>query len=408
MKRFKYVIVGGGIVAGYAAQEFIDYEKYNDGDLAIITDDDAIPYERPPLSKDFLAGEENYDDIQINAPDFYQEHGIRLFLYTKVEEIDTQNKTVKTDHGDTFAYEKLLLATGSSPVILDIPGGNNSLIKYLRTIDDARAIRDSLTESNEVIVVGGGYIGMEVAASLTQDGHTVTMVFPEDRLMERLFTPELSSFFEKYYQDHGITFVKNAEVERFNDKPKNRIQATLTTGDTIDADLIVAGVGAKPNLAMIKDSRIDVDNGVVVNPRLQTSVEDVYAAGDIANYFDNIFRTRRRVEHWQNAVDTAQYVAREMLGIEQDDFQTLRYFFSDVFDLSYEFWGDTEGANHTLHIGNFEEGKIGVWWLKSNRVLGAFLMGRPDGERENAQDWIKNRRTIEPDMFEQALATLSK
>lgn len=407
MKKFKYVIVGGGIVAGYAAQEFINHPEYSDGDLAIITDDDAIPYERPPLSKDFLAGEENYEDIQINSPDFYHQNGIRLYLYTHVDDINTVEKTVKTDHGDIFSYEKLLLATGSRAIELDIPGGNNSLIKYLRTIDDARAIRDNLTTSNDVIVVGGGYIGMEVASSLAQDNHRVTMIFPEDRLMERLFTPELSAFFEELYTEHNVTFIKNAEVISFSDIPNKRIQATLSNGQTVSADLVVAGIGAKPNLQIMKNSRIHVDEGVVLNNRLESSIENVYAAGDIANYYDLIFEKRRRVEHWQNAVDTAEFVAREMLGIEQEDFKTLRYFFSDVFDLSYEFWGDNEDADQVIHTGDFDKGSVGVWWLKSNKIVAALLMGRSDTERQNAQRWIKEQRTIQPEILEQSLQTSS-
>ena len=395
-------------MAGYAAQEIAKYPEFNVGDLAIITDDDAIPYERPPLSKDLMADEAYYEDIQINPPDFYRKNGIKLYLYTCVEEINTTDKTLKTDHGDAFQYEKLLLATGSSVVKLDLPGSDHELIKYLRTIEDARSIRDALGDSNQVIVVGGGYIGMETASLLRQEGHHVTMVFPEDALMERLFTPELSKFFEAYYADKGIRLIKGVSVERFVDRKYRGIQAVLTNGDKLDADLIVVGVGAKPNLSIVKNSAIEVDDGVILNARLQTSVPEVYAAGDIANYYDSIFNKRRRVEHWQNAVDTASYVAREMLGIAQDDFHTLRYFFSDVFDLSYEFWGDVEGANHVIHIGNFDDKSIGVWWLMSNRIVAALLMGRPDIERENAQRWIKEKLTVDPEMFEESISTLTE
>ena len=404
MKTYKYIIVGGGIVAGYAAQEFTQHSEFKKGDLAIITDDDAIPYERPPLSKDFLAGEENYEDIQINSPEFYRENGIELYLYTRVNKIDTANKIVKTDHGDAFQYEKLLLATGSRAVELDIPGNGHALIKYLRTVDDARAIRDALDKSNQILVVGGGYIGMETASSLSQDGHEVTMVFPEERLMERLFTPELSNFFEQYYQDHGITLLKENTVDRFNHISDERIQAVLSDDHTLDADLIVVGIGAKPNLSMIKDSQIKVDDGVIVNRRLQTTVADVYAAGDIANFYDPIFDKHRRVEHWQNAVDMATYAAREMLGIVQDDFQTLRYFFSDIFDLSYEFWGDSEEADHIAYTGNFKEKSIGVWWLRSNRVMATLLIDRPEAEKECARRWIQEQHEINPDIFEEPIS----
>lgn len=407
MKKYKYIIVGGGIVAGYAAQEFIKHSGFNKGDLAIITDDDAVPYERPPLSKDFLAGEENYEDIQINSPEFYRKYGINLFLYTRGNHINTLSKTIKTDHGDTFHYDKLLLATGSSAIELDLPGSNHTAIKYLRTVEDARAIRDALNESNRIIVVGGGHIGMETAASLTQDGHHVTMVFPEGALMEKLFTPELSEFYEDYYRQQGITLIKGETVERFADTGKG-IQAILSNDDKLDADLVVVGIGAKPNLSIVKDTPIKVDDGVIVNHRLQSSDADVYAAGDIANYFDSTFNKRRRVEHWQNAVDTATYAAREMLGIVQEDFSALRYFFSDTFDLSYEFWGDNSEANQILHLGSFEEQSVGVWWMMSNRLVATLLINRPDEEREKAQQWIREKHTVNPEQFEESIYILSK
>lgn len=406
MKKFKYIIVGGGIVAGYAAQEFIKHEQYKEGELAIITDDSSIPYERPPLSKDFLAGEEDSNDVQINEPEFYRENGIRLFLYTRANSINTTEKTIKTDHGDIFHYEKLLLATGSSPVELDVEIDSKK-IKYLRTLDDAKAIRDAVDSSSEVTIVGGGYIGMETAASLAQDGHTITMVFPEDHLMERLFTQKLSNFFEDYYKEHSIKFIKGSTVEEFEQLPNQRICSSLSNGEKIESDLVVVGIGASPNLKIVEDSPIEVDDGVIVNHRLQTSVDNVYAAGDIANYYDSIFDKRRRVEHWQNAVDMAQYVAREMLDVEQDNFQTIRYFFSDIFDLSYEFWGDIEEANQVIHVGNFEEPSIGVWWLQPNRVVGALLMNRPDEEREKAQEWIRNKNTIIPETFEETIEVFS-
>ena len=408
MRKFKYVIVGGGIVAGYAAQEFIKHAEYQAGDLAIITDDDAIPYERPPLSKDFLAGDENYEDIQINAPDFYRKNGIQLFLYTRVNQIDPSNKTVRTDHNDVFGYDKLLLATGSRAIQLDSPGSDHSRIKYLRTVDDARAIRNRLTDSNQVVVVGGGYIGMETAAAMTEDGHRVTMVFPESRLMEHFFTPQLSDYFETYYQEKGIAFIKGATVDEFENLSAKKIRAILSNGDKQDADLVVVGIGAKPNLTAVENSRIEVGDGVMVNNRLQTSMQDIYAAGDIANYFDTVFEKRRRVEHWQNAVDMGRYAAREMLNIEQDDFQTLRYFFSDIFDLSYEFWGDTDGANEVLHVGNEDDNSIAVWWLKSNRLVAAFLMNRTDEERKKAQRWIQDKNTINLDVLEESIKVFAQ
>ncbi|QPC84059.1 FAD-dependent oxidoreductase [Phototrophicus methaneseepsis] len=401
MKRFKYIILGGGIVAGYAVQEFAKVNGFNSDDIAIITADNTLPYERPSLSKDFLTGDEQSSDLHINKLDFYHKHGIKVYLYTTVEDIDPVNRILKTDHGDSFVFEKLLIATGSHPRRLDVPGHDLPNIYYLRTLSDAKEIRRQFHLVERITIIGGGYIGMEAAAAAATEGAQVTVVFPEERLMSRFFTEDLSSFFEKYYEARGVTFIRHNKVVGFQTSKKG-VRVQLEVGNDIEADAVIVGIGAEPNVDLARPIQLDVDDGIIVNEHLMTTIDGIYAAGDVANFFDRIFEKRRRVEHWQNAVDQARYVARHMLGQEKESFSTLRYFFSDIFDLSYEFWGETEDATQAVHIGSFtEDPSFGVWWLRDNRLIGSLLLNRPDDERQNAQKWIMEPTSFDMRMLDQ-------
>jgi NADPH-dependent 2,4-dienoyl-CoA reductase/sulfur reductase-like enzyme len=226
-------------------------------------------------------------------------------------------------------------------------------------------------------VLGSGFIGMEVASQSVQRGCDTTMVFPEDRVWKRFFTPEMSRFFETYYTNRGVHLARGASVKEIGPG-----YISLSTGK-LETDLVVAGIGVMPVTEVAESAGIRVQNGIVVNESLETSTTDVYAAGDVANYQDTLFGKRRRVEHWDNAVKQGQYVAQRLSG-ESKPFKNIPYFFSDVFDLSYEFWGDTEGAEQTEYRGDVDSSSFSAWWLKGKKLVAAFAMNRPDAERENA------------------------
>jgi 3-phenylpropionate/trans-cinnamate dioxygenase ferredoxin reductase subunit len=377
---YRTVILGGGMVAGYAAKEWAEC-GLESGELCIISADNALPYERPPLSKSFLAGKDNEDTILINPESFYREHGIAIHLDTEIDRIDLAGKRLRAHGGEEFCWEKLIFATGARPRTLEGRGADGGNVLYLRSMSDSARLRNALKTATKVVVVGGGFIGMEVASQSAQQGRDTTMVFPQDRVWKSFFTPEMSRLFQKYYEGRGVRFVVEAKVERID-----RTGVSLSTGSKLDADLIVAGIGVTA-VTEIVPAAVAVENGILVNEFLKTDCADVYAAGDVAKYYDVIFQKQRRIEHWDNAVKQGQYLARHLSG-QSEPFKNIPYFFSDVFDLSYEFWGDTEGAERTEYRGDPNSTSFSAWWLKGSKAIAAFVMNRPDSEREQASQLL--------------------
>jgi 3-phenylpropionate/trans-cinnamate dioxygenase ferredoxin reductase subunit len=375
--EYRIIILGGGMVAGYAAKEFVEH-GLKPGELGIISADSALPYERPPLSKSFLAGKDDEESVLINKESFYSEHGIGIHLNAQVDEIKMASKRLFGRDGSTFRFAKLVFATGARVRTLDVPGANRDSVLYLRSMADSTRLRDALKSVRKVVVLGSGFIGMEVASQSAQRGCDTTMVFPQDRVWKSFFTPEMSRFFEAYYLDRGVHLAPGASVKEVGPS-----YVSLSTGRRLEADLVVAGIGVMPVTELAESADIQVENGLVVNESLETNTTDVYAAGDVANYQDALFGKRRRVEHWDNAVKQGQYLARRLSG-ESEPFKNIPYFFSDVFDLSYEFWGDTDGAERTEYRGDVNSSSFSAWWLKGEKVVAAFAMNRPDSERERA------------------------
>jgi len=386
MDGAKFVIAGGGMVAGYAAKQLVELGM-RPGDLAILSADNSVPYERPPLSKSFLAGRDTEESVRINSTEFYAEHGIDVRLGCLIDSVDVKRKRLRLTSGIEFAFEKLILATGAFPNRLSIPGAELAGVEYLRSLDDSKAIRRLAEVAKRAVVIGGGFIGMEVASVLAQQHIETTMAMPEDRVWKKFFTPEMSQFFEGYFAERGVKFLKGAKVTGF--KGTRAVEAAeLGDGRSFDCELVVAGIGARPAVEFLKSSGIEIDNGVVVNEYLESSAADVLAAGDIANYPDVIFGKRRRVEHWDNAVSQGQHCARRLMG-ERAPFKHVPYFFSDVFDLSYEMWGDPEGADQVSYRGDVTTKSFSVWWTRGGVLRAAFAMNRLDEEREGAPKWIQ-------------------
>jgi NADPH-dependent 2,4-dienoyl-CoA reductase/sulfur reductase-like enzyme len=402
---YDMVILGGGVAAGYAAQQFIK-QGLAPEQLRIVSADDALPYDRPPLSKAYLRGKKQEQAILINPPEFYREHGIDVMLETRVEGVDFEDRRLMLAGGAPLPFDKLLIATGSHVRTLDLPNARLPGIHYLRRLSDARRIREASQHAQRAVLIGGGYIGMEVSASLAQVGLAVTVVFPNGRLMEKFFTPEMSAFFQRYYQDRGVTVVPNEKVASF--EGQDRVTAVvLESGDRLPVDLVVAGIGVKPSTELFEGTDLHLEDGVVVNKYLETNLPGIYAVGDVANYYDAVFQRRRRIEHWDNAVEQGKHVSRLMLGAHKE-YLHVPYFFSDIFDLSYEFWGDTADADRVVYRGDLDSGEFSVWWLAGDTLVAAFVMGRPDEERELAPEWIRLRARIPAAVLEDEAQSLAE
>jgi NADPH-dependent 2,4-dienoyl-CoA reductase/sulfur reductase-like enzyme len=391
MSESKFVILGGGMVAGYAAKELVELGS-NPGELTLVSADTSVPYERPPLSKGFLAGKDTEEAIRISSESFYQEHGIEIKLGCEVSSINIGQKRLVLKSGGEIGFEKLILATGAQPRTLNVSGAGLGNVHYLRSLSDSKSIRRSSESSKRAVVIGGGFIGMEVAAVLAQKRIEVTMVLNEDRIWKRFFSPEMSTFFESYYAERGVRFVKGTTVKEFRGTT-NVSSIVLDRGQAIPCEMVVAGIGVVPATEMLANSGIEVQDGVMVNEFLKTKHADIYAAGDVANYQDLIFGKRRRVEHWDNAVSQGQYCARALVG-DLTPFRHVPYFFSDVFDLSYEYWGDASVADEVVHRGDVNSKSFSVWWLQQKSLVAAFTMNRPDEEREAVPQWIDAKRKI--------------
>jgi NADPH-dependent 2,4-dienoyl-CoA reductase/sulfur reductase-like enzyme len=394
MVSSKYLVLGGGMVAGYAAKELAS-RGLGSGELLIVSADDALPYERPPLSKGFLAGKETEAGITINKAEWYRQQGIDVRLQTVIESVDPRNKLLRAASGETFQFETLLIATGARARKLDCPGSDLPNVCYLRSLDDSRKLRSSAEHCKRAVVIGGGFIAMEVAAVLAKKNIEVTLVIQGDRVWERVFTPPMSDFFERHYASRGVQLRKKESVVRL--EGKDRVSgAVLSSGSEIACDLVVGGVGAVPVAELLDNTGVALENGIVVNEYLETNQPGIFAAGDVANYPDILFNKRRRVEHWDNAVSQGQHWASVVLG-DRQPFVHVPYFFSDVFDLSYELWGDSEGATQTVARGDLDSSSFSVWWLKQGRVVSAFTMNRPDEERQAAAEWVGNKQAVAPE-----------
>jgi NADPH-dependent 2,4-dienoyl-CoA reductase/sulfur reductase-like enzyme len=391
MKTSKYVILGGGMVGGYAAKELVE-RGLKPGELTILSADTSIPYERPPLSKGFLAGKDTEESILINPADFYRQHGIDVRLRCQVDGIDCGKKTLHLHAGEELSFEKLVLATGARVRTLDVTGCKLAGIYYLRSLDDSKRIRLQAESAKRAVVIGGGFIAMEVASVLAQKGIAVTMILQEDRIWKKVFTPSMSRFFEGYYASRGVRFIKLANVSEL--KGKGAVESViLQSGDSVPCDLLLAGIGVRPETETLAKSGLEVSNGLVVDEYLQAGRPDIYGAGDVANYQDTLFGKRRRVEHWDNAVSQGQYCARALVG-DKKPFVHVPYFFSDVFDLSYEFWGDTSNSDEIVERGDITSSSFSVWWLRQERVVAAFAMNRPQEERDAAPRWIESKQRV--------------
>jgi NADPH-dependent 2,4-dienoyl-CoA reductase/sulfur reductase-like enzyme len=389
MRSFKYVIIGGGLAGGRACQGIRRVDK--EGSIALIGAESQVPYHRPPLSKGYLTGTEGLDHVFIKPDEYYAEQGVNLVADTLATAIDPAARQVTLEDGQVLAYGKLLLATGGRAWRLPIPGSDLGRVFTLRTLVDADALRQTSQSSKRALVLGGSFIGSEVAASLSRLGLRVTMVFPESRLLERVVPVELSHFLQLKYEAAGVHVMPGTKPESIGGERQVE-RVILDNGETLEVDLVVMGVGVRLNTEMAVDAGLEMDGkgGVVVDEYLRTSDPHIYAAGDIAAWPDSTFGKRLRVEHWDVAWRQGMRAGRNMAG-EHRRYKTLPYFFSDLFDLSFEVWGDLTAWDQTVRRGKLETGSYAFYYFHEGRMVGVLAVGRPDEERDPMVSLVKAR-----------------
>ncbi|KAJ6797195.1 monodehydroascorbate reductase 4, peroxisomal [Iris pallida] len=393
-RAFVYVILGGGVAAGYAALEFARRGVAH-GELCIISEESVPPYERPALSKGFLLPEDParlpsfHTCVGANeeklTPKWYRDHGIELVLGTRVKSADVNRKTLITAVGETISYKILIIATGARALKIEefgVRGSDAENVCYLRNLADANRLVSVMQSCNggNAVVIGGGYIGMECAAALVTNRIKVTMVFPEAHCMARLFTPKIADFYEDYYESKGVNFIKGTVLTSFENDSEGKVTAViLKDGTRVPTQMVVIGIGIRANTSLFEDQLTVEKGGIKVNGRMQTSNNSVYAVGDVAAFPVKLFGGDiRRLEHVDSARKTARHAVDAIMAPEKTgDLDYLPFFYSRVFTLSWQFYGENKGE--VLQYGDFSSGRFGAYWIDKGRIVGAFLEG---GSRE--------------------------
>ncbi len=362
------VIIGGGLAAGSAA-ETLRSEGY-EGEITIVADEAHTPYQRPPLSKGFLKGDEGLDAVILHDDDWYAQQRIDVRTSTSATVIRTGAHTVELSDGSQLSYDKLLLATGSSPRVLPIPGHDLPGVHMLRRLDDAEALKAELgAGGKKLVLIGSGWIGMEVAATARQLGNDVTILERDPVPLAIALGTEMGGVFRTLHEHNGVDLRTSVGVERI--EGTERATGVVVDGQTVPADLVLIGVGAIPNTKLAEDAGIVVERGILTDASLRTSAPDVFAAGDVANAMHPVLGQRMRSEHWANALGAGPVAARAMLG-QDVVHDMIPYFYSDQFDLGMELSGYPPlMADAQLVVrGDLDKREFVVFWVQGRRVVG--------------------------------------
>ncbi len=361
MKHSKYLIIGGGMAADSATRGIRKIDA--DGSITLICDERDPPYDRPPLSKSMWK-DKPLESIWRNT----HERNVDVLLGKKIIALDAINKAATDENGNIYTYEKLLLATGGA--VRRLPEADDSVI-YFRTADDYLKLRALTEHGTDFVVIGGGFIGSEVAAALAMNGKRVTMIFPSNTIGSRVYPPKLAAFLNSYYQEKGVTLLAS-ETVRTVKRLNGKTIVTTGTGLQIVADGVVAGLGIRPNSALAEQAGLDVDNGIVVDALLRTSDPDIYAAGDVANFYSAALDKRMRVEHEDNANVMGELAGNNMAG-QSEIYSHQPYFYSDLFYLGYEAVGELDSGCEIVEDWKETFHKGVIYYLRDGRVRGVLL-----------------------------------
>jgi 3-phenylpropionate/trans-cinnamate dioxygenase ferredoxin reductase subunit len=370
-----FLLIGGGLASGHCASEL--RKRGAGGSIVLAGREPEPPYERPPLSKEYLRGEASREDAYVNPVSWYEENEVELLSGVNVMSIDSHRRIAKLQGGDELEFGKALLGTGAVVNILRVEGAENEGIHYLRAFGNSDAIRADAESAEHVVLIGGSYIGTEVAASLTAKGVSCTIVMMEDVALSRTFGEDAGRWFQERIEAHGIAVHGGEELEAF--EGDGRVRSVLTkSGRAIECDTVIVGAGVRPDTMLAERSGLDVDNGITCDSKLQTSLEGVYAAGDCCSYESVVHGGRRlRVEHWDVAMQQGMHAAKNMLG-EDSDYDVVPYFFSDLADwASLEYVGPAYEWDREVWRGD-RAGEFSVWYLKDGRVAGALSVDRSE------------------------------
>lgn len=377
------IIIGGS----HAAAQLIPSLRQEgwEGGIRVISNEPYLPYHRPPLSKAYLSGEKTADTLNIRPEAFYQKQNAE-FVTGQVVGIDPQQQTVSLANGEVLLYDKLALSTGARVRTVDLPGATLSGIHYLRNMSDAEAIKNAVVAGQNAVIVGGGYIGLEVAASLTKLGMHVTVLEMAERILQRVTAPEVSAFYHRVHSDHGVRILTNSSAQAFigNDRVE---KVRCADGSELDANLVVIGVGVIPNTELAEQAGLTIDNGIAVDEFCRTSAPHIVAAGDCTSHLSKIYGRRIRLESVPNATEQAKTAAASICGKDKDC-TTLPWFWSDQYDLKLQIAGLSQGYDHVVIRGDKDgTNSFAAFYLQQGKLLAADCVNRP-------KEFILSKRII--------------
>jgi 3-phenylpropionate/trans-cinnamate dioxygenase ferredoxin reductase subunit len=374
-REIDFLLIGGGMAAANCAAEL--RRRGAEGSIVLVGREPEPPYERPPVSKEYLRGEAERADAYVKPTSWYEENGVELLTGKNVMGLDPGARTAKIQGGEEVAFDKALIATGAMVNILRVEGAENEGIHYLRAFGNSDAIRADAERAEHVVLIGGSYIGTEVAASLTAQGTRCSIVAIEEVALSRTFGADAGRWFQDVIESKGIGFHGGEELEAF--EGDGRVRAVVTkSGLTLECDAVVVGAGVRPDAMLAQRAGLEVDGAIVCDSKLRTSVAGIYAAGDCCSYESVVHGRRIHVEHWDVAMQQGIHAAGNMLG-DDADYEVVPYFFSDLADwASLEYVGPARDWDEEIWRGERDSGEFSVWYLKDGRVAGALSVGRSE------------------------------
>jgi 3-phenylpropionate/trans-cinnamate dioxygenase ferredoxin reductase subunit len=384
-RQVDFLLIGGGMASAYCAAEL--RRRGAEGSVLVVSREQEPPYERPPLTKEYLRGESSRADAYVNPPEWYEENKVELLSRTSVMSLDPGERVAKLQGGEEVRFGKALIATGARVNILHLDGAHLDGIHYVRVFGNSDEIREEAESAERVVVVGGSYIGTEVAASLTARGKQCAIVMLEEVALSRNFGEGVGRHFHELLESKGVEIHAGMELDAF--VGDGRASGVRTAdGHVVEGDLVVVGAGVHPDSLLAERAGLEVGNGITCDRRLESSAEGIFAAGDCCSYDSVVHGRRLRVEHWDVSLQQGRYAGRAMLG-EQEPFRELPYFFSDLADwASYEYVGPASEWDQLIWRGERESGEFTVWYLNRGKVVAAFTTGR-------SEDLVHARRLIE-------------
>jgi len=389
-----YVIAGAGL-AGAKAAETLRSEGF-DGPVVLIGDEEERPYERPPLSKDYLVGKAERETIYVHPENWYADNKVELRLGSPVTAIDRAARQVTLADGSSVGYAKLLLATGSSPRLLTVPGADADGVLYLRRAADSDQIKTVLASASRIAVIGAGWIGLEATAAARTAGVEVTICEAAGLPLLRVLGPEVAQVFADLHREHGVDLRFSVQVEEITTAGGRVSGVRLADGGHIEADAVIVGVGIVPNAQLAETAGLEVSNGIVVDAALRSSDPDIFAAGDVASAYHPVLGRHIRVEHWANALNQPQAAARAMLG-QDVSYDKVPYFYTDQYDLGMEYSGYVEpgGYDQVIFRGDKDGREFVAFWLSGGRVLAGMNVNVWD-VNDAIQDLVRGGQAVDP------------